>query len=101
MHLRLLEAQMSGLAALKIGSTGNRRARREQIGGVKLLGAVFTLITAGAHVFAIGAGAFDKPVQKEAAIGGGVELGRHRFVDQLVGGGRSTKCCVADGSGAG
>ena len=73
---------MPGLAGFEIGGPGNRRARRDQIGGVQLLGAVFALVAAGAVVFAIGAGSLDKPVRQVAAVGGGVELGRHNLADQ-------------------
>ena len=73
---------MPGFAGFEIGGPGNRRARRNQVGGVQLLGAVFALVAAGAVVFAIGAGSLDKSVRQEAAVGGGVELGRHNLADQ-------------------
>ena len=88
-HLALSQIKMFGIALLEIGRARNRRARIDQIGRIKLLGAIVALIAARAFKAAIGAGAFDIAVWQIAPVSGGIHLGFAHFTDQS-GGGQTT-----------
>jgi hypothetical protein len=65
----LAQVEVLGLAHFEVGGAGDRRARVDQVGRVKLLGAVLALVAAGALVAAVRAGALDVAVGQEAAVG--------------------------------
>ena len=80
----LAQVKVLGLAHLKVGRSGNRRARLDQIGRVQLLGAVFALIPAGLVIATVGAGALDITVGQETAIGVRIDLLFRHFLNVPV-----------------
>ena len=81
---RLAQVEVLRLAQLEVGRPRDGAARVDQVGRVKLLGAVLALVAARLVVAAVGAGALDVAVGQEAAVGGGIELPLGHFLDQPV-----------------
>ena len=65
---------MRGIADLDIFGTRNRRARPDQVDGIKHAGAILALVAARPLIAAMGTGADHVAVGQEAAVGGGIGL---------------------------
>jgi hypothetical protein len=69
LHRRLAQVQVLRLAHLQIGGARDRAARVDQVGRVKLLGAVLALVAARMRIAAIRAGPLDIAVGQEPPVG--------------------------------
>jgi hypothetical protein len=70
----LAQVKVLGLPHFQVGAAADGRARVDQVGRVKLLGAVFALVAAGGFVAAVRAGAGDVAVGQEAVVVDGEDL---------------------------
>ena len=73
-ELRLLEEQMGGVADLDILRPRHRRARLDQVDGIKHPGAVLALVAARPLIAAMRTGADHITVRQEAVVGGRIGL---------------------------
>ncbi len=80
----LAQVKVLGFADFQIGGPRDRAARLDQVGRVKLLGAVLALIATSLVVAAVRAGALDIAIRKEATIGDRIDLLFGDFLDQSV-----------------